>query len=280
VTVPGEGSGARLDVFLARSLDLSRGYARRLLERGGIRLNGAPAAKGARVQPGDVVSGPPFRHPSEGPLASPGLEVRILAEKGGLLAVDKPAGVPTHPLDFDERGTVLSALLARYPEMSGVGEGGLRSGVVHRLDVGTSGVLVFARETEAWTRARKEFEERRVVKRYLARVHGGRLEAGEVALRLEHRGARMRVVSRGGIEAITWLRTLSEDAGSSLIEARPLTGVMHQIRATLAHLQRPVVGDLLYGSDRALGRHLLHATEIRVGELRAASPPPREVTEP
>jgi hypothetical protein len=154
VTVPGEGSGARLDVFLARSLDLSRGYARRLLERGGIRLNGAPAAKGARVQPGDVVSGPPFRHPSEGPLASPGLEVRILAEKGGLLAVDKPAGVPTHPLDFDERGTVLSALLARYPEMSGVGEGGLRSGVVHRLDVGTSGVLVFARETEAWTRAR------------------------------------------------------------------------------------------------------------------------------
>jgi 23S rRNA pseudouridine1911/1915/1917 synthase len=278
IRVPEAEAGVRLDVFLARSLDLSRRYARRLLQRGTILLNGAPATKGAMLRTGDAITLPLFRHPSQGPLASPDPELRVLLEQDGLVAVDKPAGLPTHPLDFDETRTALNAILARYPGMNGVGEGGIRSGVVHRLDTDTSGVLVFAIDPEAWRRAREAFSERRVLKRYVARVHGHLSEPREVVVRLVHRGARMRVVQAGGREAITRVRPLEPTSDSSLVEAEPVTGLMHQIRVTLAHLGHPVFGDRAYGSDLALGRHLLHAAEIRIEGFSAASPIPREIT--
>jgi 23S rRNA pseudouridine1911/1915/1917 synthase len=247
IEVSDADAGARLDVLLARGLDVSRGYARRLLARGDIRVNARSAPKG------------------------------ILKEERGLVAIDKPAGIPTHPLDYDETGTVLNVLLSRFPDMAEIGEGGLRSGLLHRLDTGTSGVLVFATEPRSWERARRAFSDRRVEKRYLARVHGRlAMEETEIVLRLEHRGVRMRVVEHGGREAITGLRTI--DAGpESLIEARPVTGLMHQIRVTLAHLGHPLLGDRIYGSDRDLGRHLLHATEIDIEGFRAESPPPPEL---
>jgi 23S rRNA pseudouridine1911/1915/1917 synthase len=277
IEVSDADAGARLDVLLARGLDVSRGYARRLLARGDIRLNARSAPKGVRVERGDVVEGPAFRHPSLGPRSSREPELRILKEERGLVAIDKPAGIPTHPLDYDETGTVLNVLLSRFPDMAGIGEGGLRPGLLHRLDTGTSGVLVFATERRSWERGRRAFSERRVWKRYLARVHGRlSMDETELVLRLEHRGVRMRVVEHGGRTAITWLRTL--DAGSeSLIEARPVTGLMHQIRVTLAHMGHPLLGDRIYGSDRDLGRHLLHATEIDIEGFRAESPPPPEV---
>ena len=277
IRVPEAEAGARLDVFLARSLGLSRRYGRRLLQRGGIRINGAPAPKGATLRAGDALTVPPFRHPSKGPIASPDPNLRVLAEQDGLVAIDKPAGVPTHPLDFDETGTALNAVLARYSGMNGVGEGGIRSGAVHRLDTGTSGVLVFAIDPEAWQRARRAFSERRVLKRYVARVHGCLGEPWEVVFRLTHRGARMRVVTEGGREAITRLRPLETDRESTLVEVQPVTGLMHQIRVTLAHLGHPVFGDRLYGSNLELDRHLLHAAEIGIEEFSAASPVPREI---
>jgi 23S rRNA pseudouridine1911/1915/1917 synthase len=280
VRVPEEEAGNRLDLFLAARLDLSRGYIRRLLARGNTRLNGAPASKGTILRAGDVVRVPPFRHPREGPIAMANLALVVLREEGGLVAVDKPAGWPTHPLEFDEGGTVLNAALARYPEMLGIGEGGVRSGVVHRLDTGTSGVLVFAKEPEAWRQAREAFSQRRVVKRYVACVHGRLRGETEVVLRLAHRGPRVRVVAEGGREAIT--RVLPVDAGHdwTRVEVFPVTGLMHQIRATLAHLGHPVLGDALYGSSRPLSRHLLHAAEIQIAGFRASSTVPLEITNP
>jgi 23S rRNA pseudouridine1911/1915/1917 synthase len=277
IRVPEAEAGARLDVFLSRNLGLSRRYGRRLLQRGGVRINGAPAPKGATLRAGDALTLPPFRHPSKGPIASLEPSLRVLAEAEGLVAVDKPAGVATHPLDFDETGTVLNAVLARYPGMNGVGEGGVQSGVVHRLDTGTSGVLVFAIDPEAWRRAREAFSDRRVLKRYVARVHGRLGEPLEVVLRLAHRGARMRIVQEGGREAITRIRPLEPGPESTLIEAQPITGLRHQIRVTLAHLGHPVLGDRPYGSNLALGRHLLHAAEIRIEGFSAGSPVPREI---
>jgi 23S rRNA pseudouridine1911/1915/1917 synthase len=273
-------AGRRLDVVLACRLGLSRGYVRRLLARGDTCLNGAPAQKGAILRAGDVVRVAPFRHPREGPIAIHDPDLVVLQEEGGLTAVEKPAGVPTHPLDFDETGTLLNAVLARYPRMAGVGEGGIRSGVVHRLDTGTSGVLVFATASDAWERARKEFSERRVFKRYVARVHGELRRAEEVVLKLAHQGSRMRVVQRGGREAITRLQPLATDLESTLVEVFPVTGLMHQIRVTLAHLGHPVLGDGLYGSDRNLGRHLLHSAEIGFVGFRVSSEVPAEIKDP
>lgn len=270
-------AGERVDRLLARELGLTRGYVRRLLRRGKVTLDERPAAKGAQLRAGDRLRVAPFRHPDEGPIAAPELELRVLRSSGGLVAVDKPAGMPTHPLDYEEDDTALNAILARHPEMLGVGEGGLMSGVVHRLDTGTSGVLVFALDDAAWRRAREALTGRRAHKLYLARVHGALRGELRSELRLEQRGPRVRVVERGGRESLTELRGLRVDADTSLVEARPVTGVTHQIRVALAHLGHPVVGDVLYGSPAVLGRHLLHAVHIRLDGFEAASPAPDSI---
>lgn len=274
IVVSAGEAGSRLDVFLARTLGVSRGYVRRLLARGRIVLSSRPARKGTILREAERIEIRPFRHPREGPLAWTGAVIPVLAEDAGLLAVDKPAGLATHPLDFEETHTVLSALLACYPEMAGVGEGGVRSGVVHRLDRDTSGVLLFATRDAAWQRAREAFAQRAVEKLYLARVHGRWSEAADIVLRLDHRGERMQVVKQGGHEAITRIVPLESASGTTLLEVRPVTGLRHQIRATLAHRGHPVVGDRLYGSERDLGRHLLHARRIRIGAFAAESPVP------
>jgi 23S rRNA pseudouridine1911/1915/1917 synthase len=278
IAVPDLEAGNRLDVFLARHLGLSRGYVRRALQKRGIRINGKTAQKGTILRTGDTIEVPRFRHPSEGPIATADPSLRVLTEAAGWVAVDKPAGWPTHPLDFDETGTALNAVLARYPEMQGVGEGGIRSGVVHRLDTDTSGVLVFAVEPGAWTRARAAFAHRRVFKRYVALVHGRFQKRTEIVLRLQHRGPHMKVVEEGGRASVTRFEPLEPGSETSLVEAYPVTGLMHQIRATLAHLGHPVVGDRLYGSPRVLDRHLLHASEIRIEDFSANSPVPSEIT--
>jgi 23S rRNA-/tRNA-specific pseudouridylate synthase len=148
------------------------------------------------------------------------------------------------------------------------------SGVVHRLDRDTSGVLLFARTEEAWQRARAAFDERRVEKTYLALVHGRLQGEHEISLSLGHRGDRMRVVKRGGRTALTRLRGVEIRDGTTLVEARPVTGLMHQLRVSLAELGHPVVGDRVYGSSRREERHWLHASRIRLDGFEAASEPP------
>jgi len=271
-------AGARLDAWLAERLELTRGYARRLLARGSVRIGRAPAKKGMLLRGGEQIEVAAFRHPREGPAPDPGGELVELVCSDGLVAIDKPAGLPSCPLDYDESRTALGAVLARYPEMSGVGDGGLMSGAVHRLDTGTSGVLLFATTDAAWQRARADFRERRADKRYTALVHG-RLEARDrtIELRLEARGERVRVVESGGREAVTLILAAEPRGDDTRVELGLTTGVMHQLRATLAALGHPVVGDRIYGSEVKLDRHLLHAHSLALPGLRAESPVPPEL---
>jgi 23S rRNA pseudouridine1911/1915/1917 synthase len=273
-------AGARLDHVVARLLGVSRGYARKLVESERVLLGGRPAAKGTALRAGEHIEVLPFARPEDPPLASPSLPLVVVAQTAELVAIDKPAGQATHPLDPSERDTSLNALIARFPEIAGVGEGGLRSGVLHRLDPGTSGVLVFALRDEAWQRARAAFRERRVRKRYVARVHGAFSGEREVELSLENRGPRARVVSRGGRRAVSRVRALATGRSESLVEVWMETGVRHQIRATLAELGHPVVGDTLYGSPSALTRHLLHAQSIELLGFEAQAPLPPELDAP
>ena len=272
--VPPEQAGRRLDLFLAERLALSRRYVRRLLDRQGVRLAGKPAGGGAALRARDRIEVLPFRHPDQGIIPEPGLPIQLIREQEGLVFLDKPAGIAVHPLDFDETGTLANAMLGRNPELREVGEGGLRPGVVHRLDIETSGVLCFALREAAWRRAREAFEARRAEKTYQARIHGLLRDEREVELRLENRGRRVRVVARGGRRAVTLIRPLASAQQESLVEVRPVTGLRHQIRVTLAWLGPPVVGDRLYGSERSLGRHLLHATRLRIGDAEANSAVP------
>lgn len=286
-------AGRRLDVFLAAALDLSRSQARRLLARGDVRIGPktlSESAKGERVVAGTTVEIARFSRPEEQhPLPEREAPLVVLAEGRGWIAIDKPSGVPVHPLDPDERGTVLNALIARSPQLAGVGEAGLRSGVVHRLDVDTSGVLLVATEEGTWGALRAAFAEHRVDKVYRAVVRGrlegdGAIELGFVTAR--HRPARVRVVedaerlrARGvRLGSLRWRVSELLD-GATLVEVRPRTGHLHQIRATFEHLGFPIVGDRVYGAaaDAALApRQMLHAARISVAEIAAASPDPED----
>ncbi|MFI5320750.1 MAG: pseudouridine synthase [Myxococcota bacterium] len=284
LVVSAERAGARLDAFLADELRVSRSEARRLLERGAVALDGravALAEKGAEVAAGQTlaVQRLPTRESAE-PIAQPELALRILARGPGWLAIDKPAGVPVHPLDPSETGTALNFVVAHFPEIAGVGEAGLRSGIVHRLDVDTSGALLFATEQGRWEQLRGGFRAHRVEKLYRALVHGRLTGGGELALQLavaQHRPARVRVVEasdpRSRRTLMTW-RALAQLRDATLVEARPATGFLHQIRASLAHLGHPVFGDAAYGAPPSplAQRHLLHAAYVGYRDVEAESP--------
>jgi 23S rRNA pseudouridine1911/1915/1917 synthase len=276
--VAAEWAGSRLDVWLAHVLDVPRSYARELLGLGKIARAAGPAAAGVRLAAQESIEVRPFRHPQEGVLPDPDAALHVLAERDGWIAVDKPAGVPAHPRHFEERGTVVNAFVARWPQALAVGDGGLYPGLVHRLDPGTSGVLLFATEASAFARARASFAERSAQKRYVARV-GGVLRLSrprEVRLQLASRGERVRAVREGGREAVTILERSTVQGETSLVEIAIRTGVRHQIRATLAHLGHPVIGDATYGG--APGPRLaLHAARLRIGDFTADSPVPAEL---
>ena len=285
-----EHAGARLDAYLADSLGVSRSEARRLLERGGVTLEGrvaALAAKGTPLALGQTLEVQRFpSREQELPIAQPELALTVLARGPGWLAIDKPAGMPVHPLAPTETGTALNFVAALHPEIVGTGEAGLRSGVVHRLDVHTSGALLFATEEGRWQQLREAFRGHRVEKLYRALVHGHLSGGGELVLQLavaQHRPARVRVVdasdpsfaSRSRRTVMSW-RALAQLRGATLVEARPRTGFLHQIRASLAHLGHPVLGDVAYGAPESplAPRQLLHAAYVAYRDAEAASPDP------
>jgi 23S rRNA pseudouridine1911/1915/1917 synthase len=290
--VGAEEAGCRLDVFLAARLALSRAQTRRLLARGAVRVAGRPVAEGGKgiaLRAGEKVEVEPFARPESARVRpQPELALPVVAQGVGWIAVDKPAGMPVHPLAPDETGTVLNAAVARHPELQGVGEGALRSGVVHRLDVDTSGVLLIATAEQAWQRLRAAFTSQRVTKVYRA-IALGRLEGeGEVRVSLltaRHRPARVRVARQGEQERargarpaeLRW-RALEALADATLVEVRPTTGFLHQIRAIFAELGHPLAGDRTYGPPAdatGAARHMLHASEIDFEEIsaRAADAP-------
>lgn len=193
----------RLDVVLCRHLKLSRSQTRQLLEQGQVLLNGSPAdlkAKGHLLQWEDSIEVINFTPPHEQQaIAQPDMPLQIVSEGLGWVIVNKPPGMPVHPLRPDETDTVLNALIARYPRIQGVGEGGLKSGVAHRLDVDTSGALAFALHPNAWQWLRTAFRQHRISKTYRAIVHGELKQPGnhDLIMRLaitQHRPALVSVL--------------------------------------------------------------------------------------
>ena len=264
------GAGAvRLDTFLRGALPaMSRRLVRRLIAEGAVCVNGRPAAKGVRVAPGDRVTLPDLPATIT---PEPGLALAVLHEDDALVALDKPGGMPGHALDPRQRGTAAAFLLARYPEMADVGDP-LAPGLVHRLDSGTSGLLVAARTRAAHCALRAALRARAVEKRYLAWVAGdaSALDGARVALPLAHdpHDRRRMLPATAGVRAWpaeTRLAIVAAGRERSLVEATILTGVTHQVRVHLAARGHPVLGDVLYGGAPAglpRGRHALHAAGL------------------
>lgn len=274
-----KGPPVRLDVFLVRHLAVrSRQRASELIRHGLVRINGHRARKGDTVHAEDLV-GIAAAEPSL-PSALPGqpeLAIPVLYEDAAVVAVAKPAGMPTHALRSDERGTVSNFLVARYPEMRGVSDHPGEAGVVHRLDTGTSGVLLTARTAEAYRAMRRQFHDRAVRKAYIAIVTGHLTGSGTIDTPIAHapRHPQRMLACPNSIQANTLkarparthYRALERLTDATLVAVEIETGVRHQIRVHLASIGHPVIGDPLYGSTGgaapAVRRPMLHASRLR-----------------
>lgn len=258
----------RLDAFVRDHLPgTSRQVVQRLIADGVVRVNGRPAAKGAMLADGDVVALPLIA----GLTPQPDLAVQTIYVDAHLVVVDKPAGLRSHALDPRDLDTVANWLCARFPDTAPAGDP-LGSGLAHRLDTGTSGLLIAARSTAAFAGLRGAFRDRRVEKRYRAIVEGCLQTPLRLTAPLAHDGTdRRRMTTTPSARRRTWAAltevTPIETRGSrSLVEIAMRTGVTHQIRAHLAAAGHPIVGDALYGgspdSRLAEGRHALHASQL------------------
>lgn len=266
--VPEASAGTRLDLFVGQALGLSRAKLKALFESGGVRVDGRPAKKGVMLRAGQRVS-VEVGEQDPRPVAQPELPLTVLHQDDALVFVDKPANWPSHPLKPAETGCVANALVARYPECIDASEDPREAGLCHRLDVQTSGVLLAARSREAWTQMRQAFTGREVDKVYWALVTGPIADDGEIELPLRHRGADRVEAAADGIdarEALTRFRVLDRQGEYSLVEARILTGVLHQVRAHLASIGAPLVGDAQYDGVplEGLERFFLHARSLEV----------------
>lgn len=279
LTVDAAEAGQRLDLFLARRLpQLSRSRLQALARLGHVTLDGVPARASQRLRAGQRARvEEPAPVPAR-PRAEP-IPLRVVYEDAELLVIDKPAGLVVHPGAGRDSGTLVNALLHHVRDLSGIG-GVERPGIVHRLDRGTSGLMVVAKADASHRALQAQFQDRRVLKEYLALVLGvpargrGEITAG-IGRDPVHR-KRMSVRAPRSREARSRYEVEEAFDGAALLRVRILTGRTHQVRVHLASLGHPVAGDAAYGGRReppsrdpaarallrSLARPALHAARL------------------
>tara|TARA_B100000519_G_scaffold135752_1_gene117381 strand:- start:90543 stop:91451 length:909 start_codon:yes stop_codon:yes gene_type:complete len=270
IPVPDGLEGARVDAALAKMLGFSRTFAAEVAESGGVASGGRSLGKSDRLESGMWldVTWQDKREPEVVPVAVP--DLGIVFEDDDIVVVDKPSGVAAHPSVGWEGPTVLGALAAGGFRIatSGAPE---RQGIVHRLDVGTSGLMVVAKTETAYSALKRAFKEREVEKIYHAVVQGhpdpltGTIDA-PIGRHPSH--SWKFAVTPAGKDSVTHYETVEAFRGASLLEIRLETGRTHQIRVHMAAHRHPCVGDPLYGADPSMSERLglirqwLHARRL------------------
>ncbi|MFP6656080.1 MAG: RluA family pseudouridine synthase [Myxococcota bacterium] len=266
-SVDEEMVGMRIDTALAELSGTSRAQIRRWIDAGVVRVAGEAVRPSRRLALGEAIQAVPIQ-PVEMALCPEAIPLVVLYEDTDLIVVDKPAGLVVHPAPGHPRGTLVNALLHHCGDLAGIG-GVLRPGIVHRLDRGTSGVLVAAKNDATHQGLASQFARHSIERIYRTFVRGqptadrGRIDR-EIGRHPRDR-KRMSVESRSGRPSITCWQVLRRfrRAGVTELEIRPETGRTHQIRVHLAAAGLPVVGDVVYGrargTDATLGRPALHA---------------------
>ena len=282
--VPEGLEGERIDVALATMLGLSRARSSALVESGAVQVASRVVAKSHRLAPGEMIEiremgetrdasdgggseAGPFAGPSTN---APSVEIPILWEDNDVVVIDKPAGVAAHPSPGWSGPTVTVSLSAAGHALATAGAAE-REGVVHRLDVGTTGAMVVAKSAAAYTSLKRQFKERTVDKQYHAVVHGfldplvGTIDAP--IDRHPSKDYKWAVVA-GGRESVTHYETLEAWPRASLVEVHLETGRTHQIRVHMAAMRHRCVGDVTYGADPTVAKELgltrqwLHARRL------------------
>jgi len=303
ILVTAKSQGRRLDQFVSETdLNLSRSQAKKLIEAGNILLNQRPTKPSAHLKAGDRISGT-LPQPKSLSLKPEPLPLDIIYEDSSIIVIDKPSGMVVHPAYGNPSGTLVNALLYHCKDLAGI-NGVLRPGIVHRLDKDTSGVMVVAKDDEAYHQLTKQFKNRTVEKVYLAIAYGQfAKDEGLIDSAIgRHPSERKRMSTRTqkGRTAITRWKVLERLDGFTLLEIFPQTGRTHQIRVHLSSMGHPLLGDPLYGRKgrpgaihdpllkecvKRMNRQALHAhrlgfnhprTEERV---RFVSPIPQDMKE-
>jgi 23S rRNA pseudouridine1911/1915/1917 synthase len=268
--VPDGLAGERADAAIARLLGFSRNFAAEVIDEGGAILDGNVLAKSDRLVAGAwlEVSWTPKSEPIIVPVLVPGFAV--VYDDDELVVIDKPVGVAAHPAVGWEGPTVLGALAGAGFRISTSGAAE-RAGIVHRLDVGTSGLMVVAKSERAYTELKRQFHDREVDKIYHAVVQGhpdpfsGTIDA---PIGRHPSSSWKFAVTAGGKPSVTHYETLEAMRSATLLEIHLETGRTHQIRVHMAAQRYPCVGDLLYGADPTLAarvgleRQWLHAMKL------------------
>lgn len=279
-----EGLPKRLDQVLSeRFPDISRGYMQDVLEKQGVYINEKLVfKKGVTVVKGDHIKIAPFVHPDHRLIkpAKPSA-LNVIFDHEHFIVIDKPAGMATHPNEFEDQSCVANHFIGLYPQAQGVGDNALRPGVVHRLDTNTSGLLVLARTQEGYRAFRQKFDQRKMFKTYQALCVGIISKDAmdiQTPLAHHHRNPRKMVaVTDDNVpyrstlrQARTLVEVVERFESYTFVSVQTLTGRMHQVRIHLASQEHPLAGDTLYqeGKHRqkdALGldRHFLHASQIK-----------------
>jgi 23S rRNA pseudouridine1911/1915/1917 synthase len=284
--------GSRVDAAVSRLFGVSRTVAAGLIDSGAVLLGGSPPAKSQRVEAGEEieVALPDPAAPVE-VVAEPVPGLRVVFEDDDIVVVDKPVGVAAHPSPGWSGPTVIGGLAAAGYRVSTSGAAE-RQGVVHRLDVGTTGLMVVAKSERAYSVLKSAFRERTVDKRYLALVQGhpdpsrGTIDA-PIGRHPTH-DYKWAVVADGR-PSVTHYETVEAFRAASLLEIRLETGRTHQIRVHMAAIRHPCVGDITYGADPRLATELgldrqwLHASSLSFAHpadgrpLHFTSEPPQDL---
>lgn len=284
ITITATEKGLRLDKFLTGKFpEYSRTYLQKLIKEGEILINDKKVKQGYSLKEGDdvVINFPEKKKMSLDP--DPSIKFEVLYEDENVVVVNKPAGLTVHPSDNESDKTLVNGLLAKYPEIKSVGESSIRPGIVHRLDKDTSGIMIVAKNNDAYQFLKNQFQAKKSIKKYIALVAGDvRKEDGIISFPIARKrklptkqvAVKNESQARGKIrEAVTEYKVVRRiDVNGkvfTLLEVTPKTGRMHQIRVHFSAIGHPLAGDLKYGSKNVvsiagLDRQFLHAKSLEI----------------
>ncbi|OGL40059.1 MAG: hypothetical protein A3C43_05880 [Candidatus Schekmanbacteria bacterium RIFCSPHIGHO2_02_FULL_38_11] len=271
----------RLDKFLREEFPFfSRKSIQNIFNEKNVMINGTPGKKGDILRQGDLIHIKNIPSPDKLELKpNPLLIVKIIYKDKDIIMLDKPSGIPSHPLDSEEKDTAANFLIAKFPEIKDVGKKPLEPGMINRLDIGTSGLLLIARNHKIFEKLKKEQKDGRIKKEYMSLVIGEVKEGGIIKSHIGHHPKNKRkmkifysddkIRKFKARKAITSFEIYKRYSGYTLLKVLIEKGLMHQIRVHLSDIGYPIAGDKLYQTKKIRGldstgleHQFLHASDI------------------